>query len=948
MLLLFAKGNPANANNIPGTFRYNDNLYESGIKPKAGPVITSFSPKFGPVGTLVNIKGHNLSGVSAAYLHNNLASLSQSGRTDTTLTIAISHGSSSGLISLSNAPFIAESADTFFVSPYPVCSNVQSNPCGFGPRLFRITLNNMVFEDGLMRCAAGTSAYTYKQAFSVPFAAGGNQFNIISPDSDATGAAWLDLDRDGLFEPEEFLSFSDGGLSLILNTAIPATATAGPCLLRIRLAAAGQSFTSGDACTTRNNGTTIDFNIYISAPCPAKPVIYAASGTTFCAGPGGQADLAVENVDPSLTYLWSNNLSGTGMRTFDGGSFTVRAVSGTCTSEASEPIVVTLRPRTQASHILNDGPTTFCEGGSVLIYTPLEFDSYLWSTGETTRSIQASRGGIYNVWVQNAGECLSDTFPGIKITIIPKEAPVQIIAAGPTTLCAGDSVRLTAPAGYAQYYWSNNKYTQSIYVKTSGRYTVRVSKVIGCLSDTFSGYSVSGVSVYPANATPDDSITVILDPAETCPTQAASPTRSMASATIARFQAGIGIDGTPWSNIVSSYAAADEARTRFTRNNAVWTKKILPRAYFGASRSTNITELDFNLNGDALVNGSYPRTGKQAPLCSDFSVPFPIPASATPNAFGVTVTVNAPMSAPQINSGGNPLIICPLSSVNLQVANPPAGYTYLWSNGASGTVISAGVLGPYSVRAVFNGCTSAVSNVLTVVGGNLPDQPEISPIGDFFICPGDTILLTATRSGGTYRWSNGLTGTSIKVTTGGSYSVLAVSPNGCSSIASTATVVTLNPRPDAVLNVNGTELVASPAGAVYEWLLDGALLSGIGTQTYLPTAPGAYQVVVSLNGCGDTSNTILISGTGSKARNAAEVQVFPNPGASTLNLLAPADFRKNVKTLQLVNNLGQTVLTVQVHADEQGLITVPVSHLPAGIYCVSIPGTGFTKTWVKE
>lgn len=56
---------------------------------------------------------------------------------------------------------------------------------------------------------------------------------------------------------------------------------------------------------------------------------------------------------------------------------------------------------------------------------------------------------------------------------------VNITAGGPTTICPGDVLTLTAPAGYS-YQWSNGATTQSIDVTSAGTYNVVVSSGPSC------------------------------------------------------------------------------------------------------------------------------------------------------------------------------------------------------------------------------------------------------------------------------------------------------------------------------------------------------------------------------------------------------------------------------------------------------------------------------------
>jgi len=68
------------------------------------------------------------------------------------------------------------------------------------------------------------------------------------------------------------------------------------------------------------------------------------------------------------------------------------------------------------------------------------------------------------------------------------------VVTGSTTVCQGDSVKLTAPPQFSHYGWSNGDTTQSIFVKTANQYTVTVSNG-ACTSAAAAPVTVTTVSV---------------------------------------------------------------------------------------------------------------------------------------------------------------------------------------------------------------------------------------------------------------------------------------------------------------------------------------------------------------------------------------------------------------------------------------------------------------------
>ncbi|HOY32136.1 MAG TPA: HYR domain-containing protein, partial [Bacteroidales bacterium] len=73
------------------------------------------------------------------------------------------------------------------------------------------------------------------------------------------------------------------------------------------------------------------------------------------------------------------------------------------------------------------------------------------------------------------------------ISYYPTEVVIpNITPAGPITICPGTSQILTANSGFSAYHWNTGANTQSITVSTGGTYTVTVTGITGCTSNTAS------------------------------------------------------------------------------------------------------------------------------------------------------------------------------------------------------------------------------------------------------------------------------------------------------------------------------------------------------------------------------------------------------------------------------------------------------------------------------
>lgn len=160
---------------------------------------------------------------------------------------------------------------------------------------------------------------------------------------------------------------------------------------------------------------------------------------------------------------------------------------------ASKTLNVTIPPDP------NLGPDSFlCEGDDYILDAGPGYDSYFWSTLQTTQSITVQSAGTYWVRVQNGGCMGSDT-----IYLNAYEKPN--VNLGPDQeQCEGTLIELDAGSGFEHYLWSTGDTTQTLVVQTTDDYWVEVTNSLGCPNrDTVL------VSFFPkpiANAGPNQTI----------------------------------------------------------------------------------------------------------------------------------------------------------------------------------------------------------------------------------------------------------------------------------------------------------------------------------------------------------------------------------------------------------------------------------------------------------
>jgi hypothetical protein len=167
-------------------------------------------------------------------------------------------------------------------------------------------------------------------------------------------------------------------------------------------------------------------------------------------------------------------------------TYTVTTASG-CVYSTSVTVNV---PAIPDATITADGPTRFCEGGSVTL-TSSSASGNLWSTGETTQSIFVTTPGDYTVTVTDNG--CSATSVLTKVLVDPLPGIPSLAVDGPTQVCPGSTVTLyTNALGYT-YQW----YKDGISVGPSdaSSYTATVSGVYSVVITNENGCSFSSATI---------------------------------------------------------------------------------------------------------------------------------------------------------------------------------------------------------------------------------------------------------------------------------------------------------------------------------------------------------------------------------------------------------------------------------------------------------------------
>ena len=185
----------------------------------------------------------------------------------------------------------------------------------------------------------------------------------------------------------------------------------------------------------------------------------------------------------SWTVNTSSSLcSTTGISGYNyGGSNTFKlCFTGTVCINKAVIVLSYVSPSILISPINASGPTTFCQGGSVVLNAGSGYAGYNWNTGASTQSITASTSGTYGVTLTIMTGCTISA--STTVTVNPNPS---VTASSTKTGCTVANGTATAnPSGGTNPYTYNwTPSAQSTLIATglaTGTYTILLTDVNGC------------------------------------------------------------------------------------------------------------------------------------------------------------------------------------------------------------------------------------------------------------------------------------------------------------------------------------------------------------------------------------------------------------------------------------------------------------------------------------
>ena len=148
------------------------------------------------------------------------------------------------------------------------------------------------------------------------------------------------------------------------------------------------------------------------------------------------------------------------------------------------------------------------------------------------------------------------------------------------------------------------------------------------------------------------------------------------------------------------------------------------------------------------------------------------------------------------------------------------------------------------------------------------------------------------------------------------------------------------------VNAAGNTLISLASGVTYQWIncANGNEISGATQQTFSPTQPGEYAVIVSADACSDTSACITVTTAGIASAKGSHFSMMPNPAAEHVYIQTQS---QKSFTVELMNMQGVTIKTQTFKGGDQIL---DLQNIASGCYLLNIieDTNRYTKKLIVE
>lgn len=243
-----------------------------------------------------------------------------------------------------------------------------------------------------------------------------------------------------------------------------------------------------------------------------------------------------------------------------------------------------------------------------------------------------------------------------------------------------------------------------------------------------------------------------------------------------------------------------------------------------------------------------------------------------------------------------------------------------------------------------DGCNKvAFPGVLSI---NLQQTPSVVSVLSTTVCNSGTSTLTAVGApaDGQYRWyfsadaKNSIAGqigsafTTPVISETTSFFVATINGQGCEGPrTSVQAVVSKLAKPS--ISVTGFVLSSSISEG-NQWFKNGAKIEGATGSTITVLESGTYSVSVqNAAGCTQTSDNLVMSIAALEDARSLGISIYPNPAAEELKMKIPTPMVEKITSLGVIDIKGSGSVYLDAIQED---VTIPVGHLPSGVYFARI------------
>ncbi|MCO6487360.1 MAG: metallophosphoesterase [Phaeodactylibacter sp.] len=385
---------------------------------------------------------------------------------------------------------------------------------------------------------------------------------------------------------------------------------------------------------------------------------------------------------------------------------------------------------------------------------------YLWSNGATTAqvAVQPTQTTTYSLTAWDDNGCSAGT--EVTITVLP--APQLSFASNMVSFCPGQGAEVAAPAGFAQYQWSDGQSNPTIFIDSPGTWSLTVTGANGCTASA----SLAAAEQPPLNLQASGS------PLSICPGQSA--TLSAANAASYLWSTGAAtaqVTVQPTATTAYSLTAWDALGCPATAEVTI-TVLPPPQPSFGTDTVSFCPGQGMEVTAPSgfasyqWSNGQDTRT-----VYIDAPGTWSLTVTDVNGCMGATTLEALEYPSPSLQASSSADSICAGQPVTLSATNAVA---YLWNTGhtSAQVTVQPEESATYSLTAWDdNGCAASAEVTVAV----LP-LPEFGLEQD-----GESIAIAGLENPEQYsfQWSTGETTPTAEPASPGLYCVRVTDGNGC-------------------------------------------------------------------------------------------------------------------------------------------------------------------------